>query len=86
MRWDDAVILVLLADLPLAPELIAVILDRRALQRFQRHDHELVRGLGLEIGGELFELLAGGRIENVGPVDHAAGQFGKGQRLRQRRR
>ena len=47
---QHAVVLVLLADLPVAAELIAVILDRGALQRLQRDDDELVGGLGFEIG------------------------------------
>ena len=39
---QDAVVLALLADAPLAAELIAVVLDRVALQRVQRDDGELV--------------------------------------------
>jgi len=44
-RRDDqehAIVLVLLADLPMASELIAVVFDRRALQRLQGHDDELI--------------------------------------------
>ena len=82
-RHDDqqrAVVLALLADLPVAAELVAEVLDRGALQRSQRDHDELVGGLGFE-RGELFgERGARRRIEDVGLVDDAAGQRREGER------
>ena len=83
VRRDDqqhAVVLVLLADLPGAAELHAEILDRGALQRFQRDDDELVGGLGFERGELLGERVARRGIEDAGLVDHAAGERRKGER------
>ena len=61
VRRDDqhrAGVLALLADAPVPPELIAVVLDRGALQRLQGDDHELAGGLGFEVG----ELLVRARV------------------------
>src|SRR5262245_15744460 len=77
-----AVVLVLLADTPVAPELDPVILDRGALQRFERHHHELVGGLGLERGELVIERSAGSGIEDIGLVHHAAAERGKLERGR----
>ena len=76
---QHAVVLVLLADLPVAAELIAVVLDRGALQRFERHHDELVGGLGFEVGELLRERRALRRVEDIGVVDHAAGERGEGR-------
>ena len=75
-RHDEqgAVVLALLADAPGAAELIAVVLDRIALQRRQGDDHQLPAGLGLQVrepGGEV--LLDLGR-QDMGVVHHPAGQ------------
>ena len=56
---DDAVVLALLADPPGAAELIAVVGDVVALQRFQRDHDELVGGLRLERGELGIELRCG---------------------------
>ena len=79
---QHAVVLVLLADLPLAAELIAVILDRGALQRFERHHDKLVGRFGFEVGELLRQRRALRRVEDIGLVDDAAGQ--RGERERQR--
>ena len=57
-RDDDqrAVVLALLADAPGAAELIAVVLDRIALQRFERDDDDLVAGLLFLLGKQIGEL------------------------------
>ncbi len=77
---QHAVVLVLLSDLPVAAELIAVILDRGALQRFQRDHHHLVGRLGFKVGELLRQCRPGGRIEDIGLVDHPAGQGREGER------
>src|SRR5262245_14333433 len=77
-----AVVLVLLSDPPAAAELDPVILDRGALQRLERHHHELVGGLGLERGELVVERRARGGIEDVGLVHHAAAEGGKLERRR----
>src|SRR3954452_872539 len=79
---QHAVVLALLTDLPAAAKLVAEVLDRRALQRFERHHHELVTGLGFELGELLGERRACSRIQNAGIVDHAAGKHGKIERQR----
>jgi hypothetical protein len=53
-------------------ELVAIILNRGSLQRFQCDHDELARGLGLEIGKLLLECSLGRRVENSGVVDDAA--------------
>ena len=71
---DHAVVRALLADAPGAPELVAEILDRIALQRVRGVDHELVAGLclqALEVG--LDGRLVRGR-EQVRLVDDPARQ------------
>src|SRR5713226_4709251 len=47
---QGAGVLVLLSDLPVPPELIAVVLDRGVLQRLEGDHDKLARGLGLELG------------------------------------
>ena len=74
---EDAVVLALLADAPLAAELVAVIGDVGALQVRHGDDDDLVRRFLLE-GGELVgERRRGCRIEQPGGVDHASGEGGK---------
>src|SRR5262249_16687466 len=53
---QDAAVLLLLPDAPVAAELIAIVLDRGALQRLQCHDHQLAGGLALELGELAVEL------------------------------
>ena len=55
---QNAVVLAGLADLPVAAELIAEVLDRLALQRRQRDDHDLIGRLGLERREVRFDGLA----------------------------
>ena len=69
---QDAVVLALLADAPLAAELIAEVLDRVALQRLQRDDGELVGRLLLErreLGVDRGAVLG---VKQAGLVDDAA--------------
>ena len=66
----------------MAAELIAEILDRGALQRLKRDHDQLVGGLGFEIGELLGERRARGLVEDIGLVDHAAGERGENQRER----
>src|SRR5581483_10268303 len=49
---QHAVVLALLADAPVTAELVAVILDGIAIERWQRDHHEL-RAVGLRVGREL---------------------------------
>jgi uncharacterized peroxidase-related enzyme len=81
---EDAVVLVLLSDLPGAPELNAKILDGCALQRSQRHHDHLVRRFGFEIGKLLAKCRASGLIEHAGLVHHAPAERGQIERLRHR--
>ncbi len=74
---QDAVVLALLADAPFAAELIAEVLDLVALQRRQRHDHELIGGLflqRLEVGLDSGAILG---LEQIGVVDDAPGELWK---------
>src|SRR5580700_8207728 len=78
VRGDDqkgAGILLLLSDPPMSPELIAVILDRGALQRLESDDDKLPDGLGLELRELALERDLGRGIENSGIVDDAAGEL-----------
>src|SRR5262249_52093895 len=59
---------------PAVGEPVGVDLDRLALQRRHGRDDELVGGLLLQRGQHGGDRRAGRRIENVGCVDHAAGQ------------
>src|SRR5262245_29339358 len=76
---QGAGIFLLLTDLPVTPELVAIILDRRSLQRLQRDHDELAGGLALEIGELLLERGFAGRIENSGVVNNTAGERREGQ-------
>jgi hypothetical protein len=75
---------VLLPDLPTAAELHAEVLDRGALQRFQRDHDQLVGGLGFEISEFFGEGRARRRIEDVGFIDDAAAERGEVKRERSR--
>src|SRR5436309_156308 len=71
VRGNDqkrAGVLLLLSDSPVSPELIAVILDRGALQRLESDDDQLPGGLGLELRELALERGLGLRIENSGIV------------------
>src|SRR6185295_7761139 len=63
-------------------ELHAKILDRGSLQRFERHHHELVGGLGLELGELLGERRARSLVQNAGIVHHPAAERGEVERER----
>src|SRR5438552_9578342 len=71
-------VLVLLADAPVAAELIAEILDRQTLERLQRHHHDLLAAAGALVLRQHFREPAPGRgREHAGLVDHAARERGK---------
>src|SRR5262249_46919992 len=74
--WRDdeqrAGIFLFLSDLPVAPELVTVVLDRGALERLERDHDKLAGGLGLELGELALERGLGRRVENPGVVDDAA--------------
>src|SRR5262249_2693263 len=82
---QHAVVLVLLSNSPAAAELDAEILDRGPLQRSQRHDHELVGGLGFEVRELLRERRARWLIENIGLVHHATAERREDERKRRQR-
>ncbi len=71
----DAVVAALLADAPMAAELVAVFLNRPSAQRFQRDDDELRRRFGLETFELGIEVDLRRGIENVRFVDDAAGEL-----------
>src|SRR6516225_3293166 len=77
VRRDDqqrAGILLFLSDLPVTPELVAVVLNRGSLKRLQRNHNELAGRLGLELGELALERGLGRRVENSGIVHHTAGE------------
>ncbi len=80
----DAIVLALLPDLPAPAERDAVLLDGLAAQRTQRHDHELVAGLGLERGELRDQLDACAIGEDIGFIDHAPAEHREIDRLRDR--
>src|SRR5262249_22728337 len=61
-------------------ELDAILLDRGTLQRFQRHHHQLVAGLGFERGELVGQRCARGGIEDIGLVHDAAAECRKIER------
>ena len=77
---DNAVVLLLASEVPVAPELIAVIGDLVALQRVQRDDDELVTGGVLQPLQLLLERDFRRRRNDPGLVDHPAGELRKGRR------
>src|SRR5262245_24449018 len=88
VRRDDqqrAGILLFLSDLPLTPELVAVVLNRGSLKRLQRNHNELAGGLGLELGELALERGLGRRVKNSGIVDHTAGELREGERIGRKR-
>jgi hypothetical protein len=74
-----------LSDLPVTPELVAVVLNRGSLKRLQRNHDELAGGLGLELGEFALEPGLGRRVENSGIVDHTAGELREGERIGRKR-
>ena len=81
---DDAVIGALLADMPGAAEADAIFLDVVALEARDGGDDELAMRRRLERRQLLGQLGLLRRLQQIGGVDHPAGQRRKG--LRQRRR
>src|SRR5262249_57228512 len=75
VRRDDEQrtgIFLFLSDLPVAPELVTVVLDRSALKRLERDHDKLAGGLGLELGELALEHGLGRRVENSCIIDDAA--------------
>ena len=81
---DDAVVLALLPDLPIAAELIAVIVDVVALQGFERGDDDLIARLLLFLREHGSELRLRVVREDAGIVDDASGKCRKRRRRRGR--
>src|SRR3546814_15490921 len=81
-RHDEqrAVVAALLADAPMAAELVAEVVDRGALQRGQGDHDELVGGRLLVAGELLGEAALPVRAQQVGVVDPAAGDRRKLER------
>src|SRR3546814_13768860 len=75
-RHDEqrAVVAALLADAPMAAELVAEVVDPGALQRGQGDHDELVGGRLLVAGEQLGEAARPVRAQQIGTVDHAAGE------------
>src|SRR5262249_31885433 len=78
-------ILLFLSDLPVTPELVAVVLNRGSLKRLQRNHNELAGGLGLELGELALEPGLGRRVQNSGIVDDTAGELRKGEGIGRKR-
>ena len=74
---QHAVILLCLAELPEAEELIGVGLDVAALQRLHRGDNELDAGFVFERLQLGFKRALVGRRNDVGLIDDAAGERGE---------
>ena len=66
----------------MAAELDAEILDRGSLQRFERHHHELIGGLGLELRELVGQRRPRLRVENIGLVHHPTAERGEVERER----
>jgi hypothetical protein len=71
-----------LANLPLAPKLISVIVDRCSLQRFQRDDDKLTGRLLFKIGQSFGQRRARCRIKQASLIDDAPGERRIAERLR----
>src|SRR5215469_15761417 len=78
-------VLLFLSNLPVAPKLVAVVLDRCSLKRLQRNHNELAGGLGLELGELALERSLGRSVENSGIVHHTAGELREGERIGRKR-
>ncbi|OIQ65412.1 hypothetical protein GALL_530280 [mine drainage metagenome] len=79
---QHAVVLGLGADAPGATQLVAVVLDLVALQARDGGDHQLVTGLGLQLGKPTGQLLGRLRRQHMGVIDDPPGQgreFRRGQ-------
>ena len=62
-------------DPPVPPELKAVVRDIVILERFEGHDRDLVRGLGLMLPQALGQALLDRRAQDPGLVHHTAGEL-----------
>ncbi|CRM47105.1 hypothetical protein [Pseudomonas sp. 58 R 12] len=75
-----AVILALLADAPLASQLITEVLNRYALQVRHGDHYDLVTGRLFQRLQLLCQLLARGCVDHLGVIHHPPGQRREGQR------
>ena len=73
-QQQHAVVFLRLAKFPESKQSIGVGLDVAALQRFYRRDNELNAGLILKLLKLCFERAAAVRADDIGLIDHAAGQ------------
>ena len=73
-QQQHAVVFLRLAKFPESKQSIGVGLDVAALQRFYRRDNELNAGLILELLKLCFERAAALRADDIGLIDHTAGQ------------
>ena len=81
----DAVVLALLTDAPVTPELVAIVGDLLPLQALERHDHELAPVLLFKRLQTLAELGLLVRGQNARLVHHPPGQFREVDLLRRHR-
>jgi hypothetical protein len=63
-----------LADLPLAPQPVAVIGNIVVLQRLERDHHDLIGGFGFQLSKLSFQQRLGLEIENTCVIDNAPAQ------------
>ncbi|EZP65251.1 hypothetical protein BW43_03513 [Pseudomonas sp. RIT357] len=75
-----AVVLALLANAPVAPQLITEVFNRHALEVGHGDHHDLVAGGLLQRLQLLGQLRAHRRVDHLGVVDHPSGQLREGQR------
>ena len=75
---DHPVILTLAADPPLAPEPIAIILDRPAFEAVDGRDHQLTAGLHLERSEPRFQLRTLLGAQQSGLIDDTSRQLREG--------
>jgi hypothetical protein len=57
-----------------ATELVTEVLDRQPLERLERHDHDLIAGLLLELGERCIQFPFVALVQEAGIVDHPTGQ------------
>ena len=76
----NAVILLRLAELPGAEQLVGISFDVAALQRFDGGDDQLNAGLVFKVFQLGLKLAAALRRHDIGLIDHAAGQRRKVER------
>ena len=85
-QQENAVVLLRLAELPGAEQLVGVSLDVAALQRFDGGDDQLNAGFVFKVFQLGLKLAAAFRRHDIGLIDHTAGQRRKVEREGEGRR